>query len=154
MSKLDGIHPILKERVEKLIALANAEGFDLVVTQGLRTFAEQDRLFNQWRDGKDNDGDKRVDESDEKVTRAAGGQSNHNYGLAVDLAFRVNGKISWETALYTKIGAWAKQVNLAWGGNWKHKDLPHVELPNLPNWRDLLALHKKGGMQTVWDSFK
>lgn len=154
MNKLDNVHPDLAKRVTELIGLAKTNGYDLKVTQGFRSFQEQDRLFNQWRDGKDNDGDKRIDEADERVTRAAGGQSNHNYGLAVDLVFLINGVVSWNDELYPKIGAWAKMVNLAWGGDWKHKDMPHVEMPNLPNWRVLLDVYKKakGNVQVVWDS--
>ena len=154
MNKLEGVHPELAKRVTALIGIAKQDGYDLTVTQGLRTFAEQDKLFNQWRDGKDNDGDKRIDESDERVTHAAGGQSNHNYGLAVDLVFLINGIVSWNDLLYVKIGEWAKECDLAWGGNWKHKDLPHVEMPNLPNWRVLLSVYKKanGNLQVVWDS--
>lgn len=152
--RLNGVHPQLKRKVTAMVELAAKEGFTLRVVQGMRTFAEQDALFRQWRDGKDNDGDGRVDESDERVTRAAGGQSNHNYGVAADLAFVVNGKVSWDDKLYSNIGRWAKAVGLDWGGNWKKfKDLPHVELPNTPNWRAMLATHKKGGLKAVWATF-
>lgn len=150
-TKLEKVHPKLRSRVSTLLAAAAAEGYTLKIVQGFRSFEEQDILFRQWRDGKDNDGDGRVDEPDERVTRAAGGQSNHNYGVAVDLAFVVDGKVSWDDKLYPKIGVWADNAGLAWGGDWKNKDLPHVELPKLPNWRVLLANYKRGGLQRIWD---
>jgi peptidoglycan L-alanyl-D-glutamate endopeptidase CwlK len=144
----------LRSRAENLIAVAKNLGYTLLVTQGFRSFQEQDAIFNQWRDGKDNDGDGRIDESDERVTHAAGGQSNHNYGLAVDFAFIVNGKAVYKPdQLFTYLGSWAKTGGLAWGGNWKHPDRPHVEMPNLPNWRDLLKLYKSDGLEAVWKRY-
>lgn len=154
LARLNGCHPQLKRKVAALVNMAAAEGHTLRVVQGLRTFEEQDRLFRQWRDGKDNDGDGRVDEADERVTKAAGGQSNHNYGVAADLAFVVNGKVSWDERLYGNIGRWARACGLDWGGFWrKFTDLPHVELPNTPNWRKLLELYKQGGLARVWSMF-
>ncbi len=119
--KLAQVHPKLAELAERIITLAKDDNFTIIVTQGLRTFAEQDMLYAQGRTRK---GD--------VVTNAKGGQSNHNYGLAVDFGFIINGKISWDDHLYEHIGGWATQVNLAWGGNWHHRDLPHVEFPHIP----------------------
>lgn len=154
LARLNGCHPQLREKVSTLVGLAANEGFTLRVVQGARTFEEQDRLFRQWRDGRDNDGDGRVDEADERVTRAAGGQSNHNYGVAADLAFVVDNKVSWDDSLYSNIGRWARTCGLDWGGDWKgFKDLPHVELRNCPNWRKLLEVYKSKGMPAVWAIF-
>lgn len=162
IARLDGLCPSFAEKVKALVQIAANEGHTLRVVQGLRTFPEQDKLFNQWRDGKDNDGDGRVDESDERVTRAAGGQSNHNYGLAADLAFVVPVKqkdgsvkdtVTWDDSLYPRIGGWAARVGLAWGGNWKFKDLPHVEVKGLPKWPVLLATFKQGGLAAVWAKY-
>lgn len=135
---LKKVHPKLAERVLKIIALAKAEGHTLTVTQGLRTFAEQDKLYLKRP----------------RVTQARGGQSNHNYGLSVDLAFLINGKLDWTDSRYLKIGPWAKKAGLSWGGNWKSfRDMPHVELPNLPNWRQLLNCYNKGGIKAVWKTY-
>ena len=117
--RLSDVKPILAEKCRAVIQLAANEGFTLVVTQGFRTVAEQDRLFLIGRRGI---------KGERKVTNARGGQSNHNHGTAVDFAFVVNGEISWNEKLYQNIGRWAKQAGLSWGGNWRFKDLPHVEL--------------------------
>jgi hypothetical protein len=140
--KLRHVHPILAEKTMRLIDLAREEGYELIVTQGLRTFAEQDRLFNQRP----------------RVTNARGGQSYHNYGLAVDVAFKVNGQISWDERLYKNIGRWAARVGLEWGGNWRFVDLPHLQLNNLPSTRVLLAEYNaKGGgdkgVKAVWQRY-
>jgi D-alanyl-D-alanine dipeptidase len=112
--KLNAVNPLLREKALKILSLAAADGFQLTVTQAVRTFAEQDALFAQGRTRKG-----------PIVTNARGGQSWHNFGMAVDLAFVVDGKISWDDKLYSKIGKWASVAGLDWGGDWKKfKDLP------------------------------
>ena len=89
-----------------MIAALAAQGLTVEVVQGLRTFAEQDALFAQGRSKKG-----------QIVTNAKGGQSNHNYGLAVDLCPFVNGKPQWnDNAGFLLIGAEAAKVGLQWGG--------------------------------------
>ncbi len=39
------IHPSVASRVTRLLNLAREENYNLLVTQGLRTFAEQDALY-------------------------------------------------------------------------------------------------------------
>jgi peptidoglycan L-alanyl-D-glutamate endopeptidase CwlK len=99
----------------------------------LRTFAEQDGLFaiGRTKPGK-------------KVTNARGGQSFHNYGLAIDIVLLVDkngdGKFetaSWDTTLdgdKDKTSDWMECVSVfkihgwEWGGDWKSfKDLPHFQ---------------------------
>ncbi len=112
------LKPELVQKVTRLISLAKSRGFSLVVTQGFRSIAEQNRLYalGRTKPGK-------------IVTNARGGQSNHNKGTAVDVAFVVNGEVTWNDSLYAKLGPWAAAVGLKWGGNWKHfKDKPHLEL--------------------------
>lgn len=112
------LKPELVQKVKRLIALAQARGYKLVVTQGFRSVAEQNRLYAQGRT-----------RPGKIVTNARGGQSNHNKGTAVDVAFVVGGEVTWSEPLYAKLGPWAAAVGLNWGGNWKHfKDKPHLEL--------------------------
>ena len=93
----------------------------------LRTFAEQDQLFAKRP----------------KVTNARGGQSYHNYGLAVDIVLLVdkdkNGTFetaSWETnvdfdsdgkADWQEVVAIFKRYGWEWGGDWKFVDTPHFQ---------------------------
>lgn len=132
------VHPALAHRAKKIINAAKVDGYELRVVQGLRTFAEQDALFRKRP----------------KVTNARGGQSMHNYGLAVDFAFVINGKVSWDDKYYPKIGKWAMNAGLEWGGMWrKFKDMPHCQLPNLPSYKVLLPIYNKGGLTAVWSKF-
>jgi len=140
---LGRVNSFLAKKVQQIIDLAKSEGYTLVVTQGLRTFEEQHHLFLQRP----------------KVTNADAGQSYHNYGVAVDLAFVVNGKISWDDHYYKNIGRWANQVGLTWGGNWRFVDYPHVQLANMPATPKLLAVYRMtGGTQSdkvkaVWNKY-
>lgn len=110
----------------------------------LRTFAEQQALYNQGRLTKG-----------PIVTNSKAGQSYHNYGLAIDIAFVLNGKeASWRTDKdWDKDGTYDwKEVVLIfkkhgweWGGDWNSfKDLPHFEKKFGHNWRELLELHNRG----------
>lgn len=119
--------PTLLPPVQKLalalIEKAAQAGIALRVTSGTRTYAEQDALFAKGG-----------------VTKARGGQSNHNFGLAFDVTIwtrhwseHQTGDPVWESPLYAKLGAMGKQLGLSWGGDWQSfKDEPHFEFR--PKW--------------------
>lgn len=101
----------------------------LRVAQGFRTFAEQQAIYNQPWDKKDNDLDGRVDEPDERVTNAPAGKSFHNYAMAVDLVRMIGNKPDWSFN-YALLAPIAKRHGIEWGGLWKGKsrDLPHFQI--------------------------
>ncbi len=139
---LQDVHPKLAEKAVQIVSIADSEGYQLRITQGLRTFAEQDKLFAKRP----------------KVTNARGGFSYHNYGIACDFAFIVGGELSWDDRLYKNIGRWAGRVGLEWGGSWKFSDKPHVQLPNMTSIRQLLNCYNandggNSGIQAVWRKF-
>lgn len=116
-------------------------GINIEVVQGLRTIAEQDALFAQGRT-----------RPGLVVTRARGGQSNHNYGLAVDVVPFTNGKPQWDApnSVWVAIGAEGGKQGLEWGGNWKKFiDKPHLQLGGLTI-KQCFALFRKGGLEAVW----
>lgn len=98
----------------------------------LRTFAEQDALYAQGRT-----------KPGTKVTNAKGGQSTHNYGLAVDIVLLVdkNGDGTFETASWDvktdfdgdgkadwmEIVAVFKRYGWEAGIDWKFYDAPHFQ---------------------------
>lgn len=110
------------------------------LTASYRANKEQDVLYNQPHDGKDNDGDGKIDERDEFVTNAKAGQSPHNYfpSLAFDIAFINNetNKLDWSPELFKKfydfISEKYKDV-ITWGGGFKFRDYPHFEWKT---WKD------------------
>ncbi|HKS27492.1 MAG TPA: peptidoglycan-binding protein [Pyrinomonadaceae bacterium] len=141
--RLDKVHPELASRIQALLDALTQHGLQVEVVQGLRTFAEQDGLFAQGRS-----------KPGPVVTRARGGQSNHNYGLAVDLVPFTNGQPNWNAPLgvWTTIGSEAEKLGLEWGGDWKKfVDKPHVQLPGM-SVAECLSLYRRGGnkLDLVW----
>jgi len=123
--KLAGVHPQLKHIVTRICAAMDALGFYLIVTDGVRTVAEQQALYAKGRTALGT-----------IVTHLDGllKRSNHQLhpdgcGHAVDMCFLVNGKPSWaETNPWTCYGAMAKALGCVWGGDWKKfRDRPHIE---------------------------
>jgi peptidoglycan L-alanyl-D-glutamate endopeptidase CwlK len=141
VKRLEKVHPELSKRIRDLIEAFAQRGTQVEVVQGLRTFAEQDALFAQGRT-----------KPGPRVTNARGGQSNHNYGLAVDLCPFVNGKPDFSAnSTFVAIGGEAVKRGLEWGGNWKKFiDKPHVQLPGMTI-ADCSRLFKKGGLEAVWE---
>jgi hypothetical protein len=82
---INQLHPSVKPKAHCFLDKAQASGFNLRITSGYRTFAEQDALYAQGRTtpGK-------------IVTNAKGGQSFHNFGLAFDVVDANHGyNIDW-----------------------------------------------------------
>ncbi|HEY0321354.1 MAG TPA: peptidoglycan-binding protein [Pyrinomonadaceae bacterium] len=141
--RLDKIHPTLSAAIKVLVGVLAQNGMQVEVVQGLRTFAEQDGLFAQGRS-----------RPGPVVTRARGGQSNHNYGLAVDVVPFNNGQPNWNAPLgvWTTIGSEAEKLGLEWGGDWKKfVDKPHIQLPGM-SIAECLSLYRRGGnkLDLVW----
>lgn len=105
--KIEKLHPKIRCAAKNFInEVDKTLGIKLRVIQGYRTYAEQDALYIQGRTTKGN-----------KVTNAKGGQSNHNFGLAIDVAEIKNGKIDWneqETVL-VKVAPIGKKWGFEWG---------------------------------------
>lgn len=129
--------PVFRQLASIGKSVAAKQGCTYVMISGNRTWAEQNALYNQPWDGKDNDGDGRIDEADEKVTKAKGGQSNHNFGIAGDFAVFRDGKYLDAYDPYTAArvhsavadAAQDAGLDIEWGGDWKSfRDLPHFEI--------------------------
>lgn len=132
LGKLQGVHPDLVRVVRRCAADWKDAETGFIVTQGLRTLAEQ------------------------KLLKAKGASrtlnSRHLTGHAVDLAATLGGAVRWDWPLFIRIAnamkaaAKAENVQCRWGGSWAllsdlkapitaavlHKsfpDGPHFELP-------------------------
>jgi peptidoglycan L-alanyl-D-glutamate endopeptidase CwlK len=126
ISRIAKIHPKLRSECSDILIEIQNKGVDIRITQGLRTIAEQNDLYAQGRTvpGK-------------IVTKAKGGDSMHNYGLAVDFCLlHKDGTISWSmTEDMDKDGKkdWMEVVEVfekhgwEWGGRWQFTDTPHFQ---------------------------
>lgn len=143
-SKISTLHPKIRFEVLHLTKLVNKANVKFRIVQGYRTFAEQDALYAQGRT-----------KPGAIVTKARGGLSNHNYGLAIDFCLlHSDGSISWslmEDADADGQKDWMEVVNIfksagyEWGGNWKNsKDNPHLDKMFNFSIRQLLAKHQNG----------
>lgn len=132
--RINLLHPAIREEVRQCVEQANkllTGNSQMRIVQGLRTFEEQDALYKKRP----------------KVTNAKGGQSYHNYGLAIDFCLIVNGKeVSWDTTKdFDSDGNadWMEVVKVfeAKGYHWgkAFNDLPHFEKAFGYNWRALLV---------------
>lgn len=113
-----GLHPYIAFAVEKAILITDQ---DFGVLSGVRTNAQQSRLYDQ---GRTTEGS--------KVTWTM--DSYHQYGLAVDLVAYVDGKYTWELKYYTAIVKAMKEViadynlPIEHGFDMWEKDWPHWQL--------------------------
>lgn len=127
--RLVGLHPVVLTATTVLIERCYARGVPILITQGLRTFAEQNALYEQGRT-----------KPGAIVTNARGGYSYHNYGLAIDFALLLpNGSsVSWNMLLdsnnnqvadWQEVAKEAKALGFEWGGDWTgFKDYPHFQM--------------------------
>jgi len=142
-NRIATLHPSVRKEVTTIIQecdKALTSKATIRITQGLRTFAEQDALYQQGRTT-----------TGKKVTNAKAGQSIHNYGFAIDICLIINGKTaSWDTKKdwdNDQVADWYECVKIfakhgwEWGGNWKtSKDLPHFDKKGFNSWRKLAKL--------------
>lgn len=141
VARLAKLHPLVRDTFKAFIEDCEALNPDttLRITQGLRTFDEQQALYNQGRNG--NPG--------KIVTNASAGQSYHNYGLAIDLVELDGAKneiADWKFDMGT-LKPIADKYGIVWGGNFKSiKDKPHFEKTFGFNWKQLLELRNKGAV--------
>ncbi|WP_249436113.1 M15 family metallopeptidase [Paenibacillus sp. Marseille-Q4541] len=125
--EVTGLHPTVAEKQGQLVERARKKGIRIIITEGYRSKARQDELFQQGRstDGK-------------IVTSARGGESYHNYGLAIDFAIRVSDdKVVWDMEYdgnengnsdWMEIVEIAKELGFEWGGDWaSFPDYPHLQ---------------------------
>jgi len=116
------VHPVLQERVTAFFAALEKQGYTPRIVQGLRTIEEQNALYAQGRT-----------KPGKIVTNAKGGQSWHNRGVAIDIAF-IKSDTSIDFEVPEHLAKLGEAVGLEWGGRWSSfQDKPHFQLPGLPS---------------------
>jgi len=126
---LPEVRPIARTLVQK----AAANGINIKVISGMRTYEEQNILYAKGRTLPGN-----------KVTNVRGGYSNHNFGIAFDIGIFSGNNYLSDSPKYKAVGLLGMDLGLDWGGNWTSiVDQPHFQLR--PAWarglreRDMLA---------------
>lgn len=128
--KLDTLEPVFRTKAEALITRLRQAAIALLPVQCRRTIAEQNAIYAQGRTA-----------PGPIVTNAKGGQSAHNFGMAVDLCpVAKNGSLWWNApnVLWQHMADTAKIMGLVPGYYFKSiHDPPHVEDPDWRKSRDL-----------------
>jgi peptidoglycan L-alanyl-D-glutamate endopeptidase CwlK len=142
--------PVQKVARRCLRALLDAS-FDVRILSGTRTYGEQNALYAIGRT---------VRVSEGKVTKARGGYSNHNFGLAWDIGLWVDGfydgkkkprdrdlerraDAAYRDAAAVVLGLGIR--NLEWGGSWtSFPDPPHYQIATGLKLADLRARLRNG----------
>lgn len=126
------LHPKVRaDAVAFINSVEERAGIRLRVTDGFRTFEEQDALYAKGRFGN----------TEEKVTDAKAGESYHNYGLAIDVCEIRDGAATWACDWDTIVPI-AKELGWEWGGDWtSFKDRPHFQKTYGKSVGDLLMLY-------------
>ena len=125
--------PQVQPYARALVLKAAKAGITIKVISGLRTYEEQNDLYQQGRS-----------KPGKIVTNARAGFSNHNFGIAFDVGVFEGTKYLDDSPKYKAVGALGIELGLEWGGNWKSiQDEPHFQLR--PKWavdesdKDMLA---------------
>jgi peptidoglycan LD-endopeptidase CwlK len=150
MRSIETLHPVIKAKALALQKRAQERfGLRVIITECLRTDAEQVALYAQGRKSLDEINNLRkiagwgpIGEAQAKqvVTKApTATKSYHGYGLAFDIAITSpDGKhIEWSDKAdwnqdglndWEQVGELAAACGLEWGGNWSSfPDIPHYQ---------------------------
>ena len=152
LSRISQMHPALVTEVKDLYlnkivpALTGSVSCRFAYT--LRTFEQQDMLYAQGRTRLFDKGGRRLG----IVTNAKGGQSYHNYGLALDIVLIDNVSAYWDVVKdfdgdaipdWMEIVKIFKQNGWEWGGDFSHPDAPHFQKTFGYEWETLLGMYER-----------
>lgn len=108
---------------------------------GVRTFEEQARIYEQGRTLPGT-----------IVTDAEAGESPHNYGCASDWTLFVDKKPLWIALNDSRWNVYqqaCEKVGARWGGQFKHQDRYHNELPVNVRWASIGETYKSKGLSAA-----
>jgi peptidoglycan L-alanyl-D-glutamate endopeptidase CwlK len=129
LTRIELLHPSLREEAKKIYnEICEKLSNDVICrfSHTFRSVEEQNKLYAKGR----------LNKKEKIVTNAKGGQSFHNYGLAIDIVLIVNDVATWERGRdFDKDGQpdWMEVVSIfkkygwEWGGDWGFKDYPHFQ---------------------------
>jgi peptidoglycan LD-endopeptidase CwlK len=146
---LDLLYPVFTQKWLEVLAACQKRGHTYYAISGTRTVQEQNELFAQGRI-----------KPGPIVTKAKGGQSYHNFGIAGDSCKDADTKRSglqpdWNKESYKVLAEEAGKQGLEAGLLWPtFPDAPHIQLP-LKKWNikleTLRRIEAKSGLKGVFD---
>jgi peptidoglycan L-alanyl-D-glutamate endopeptidase CwlK len=125
------LNPAIQQMTINFIVEMQAHGMNLRISQAFRTNEEQDRLYNRSRNGN----------TEPWATDARGGESYHNYGMAIDVVEIINKETNWQ---FNK--AWVADIAMQYGFEWPLPvdDPCHFQVSKGYTTRQLLEMVRNG----------
>jgi len=115
--KIIKLYPAIQEPIRELMAKIAEEGIAGGILAGLRTYDEQNELYEQGRYA-----------GGDIVTNARGGESFHNFGLAIDYVFKTpKGNWTW-VGPYGKVVEIVRKMGFETGADFPSRDMPHIQM--------------------------
>lgn len=145
-NRLKNVIPELAEKVRTISQqLLDRHHFQIEVVSAFRSVEEQNKLFAQGRTA-----------PGKIVTKARGGQSWHNFGLAVDVCPFKNGLFLWnaDNQTWLTIANCAKLYGLESGYFWKFQDKPHLQLTKSFSLDAARAIYNAHGLPRLWQAIR
>lgn len=151
IARLQLVWPTLSSKIEQMATMLEGEGISIRVTQGLRSWSEQDALYAQGRTTPGS-----------VVTNCPGGHSYHNFGLAVDCVPSQFGpgqsyNPDWNInhSSWGRMESVGQSLGLISGSTWRSfPDAPHFQItgrfPEGAPDDEVRQLFRDGGMQAIW----
>lgn len=138
---LSGLFPLFKRQITSFLDLCWENGIPVHLSAGFRTFAEEDAIYAAGK------------------SHTKGGQSHHNYGVAVDIVFDNSDRDGVQDPYVMPFeGAWlscaqlGSKCNLQPGYFWaSFQDKPHYQANLNTTIEELRSAYIKGGIQSAWD---
>jgi len=125
MRGIEHLHPELQDIAIKFLADCKKAGLSVLITETMRSKAEQNALYAKGRTAPGN-----------IVTKCKYPLSPHCWGVAFDFCRNIKGREYDDSdGFFKKVGAIGKKHGLFWGGDFKSfVDKPHLEYAKyLPN---------------------
>lgn len=115
---LADLHPTVEKKAIAWLDDCKSHGMDILVTSTYRDIESQNSLYAQGRT-----------KPGGRVTNAKGGQSYHNWRVALDFVPMVHGKPDWkDIAKFRAAAELAKKQGFEWAGDWKtFKEYAHIQ---------------------------
>lgn len=113
------LQPAAQEAARQFLRRVRDAGIGARIISGTRTYGEQNVLYRKGRFGN----------PPPMVTKARGGQSNHNFGIAWDIGIFEGGTYLADSPLYVRAAEVGLIDSVEWGGHWtSFPDRPHYQL--------------------------
>ena len=130
---INALEPKMLTRVKLFLTKLEKENISIVISESRRSLERQKWLYAQGRT-----------RPGAVVTWTL--KSKHIDGLAIDVAFLINGKASYNGD-WQALGKIGESCGLAWGGRWTTPDKPHFEFN--PNIQDSMISNETQQSQPV-----